>query len=172
MAVLLTKDFIETVFISELGQVAQSFPYLAFMNIGIGVEFLGKCIDTGEEDWNRPQNSARHFKKAINELSGFERYRCYLDSHDLYVSFRCGLAHAAAPNFGVTLSSGDEIGNLVLRNNRLNLKIEDLFEDFKLACREVIAKTFPVADKMNRPYLNVPDRPILPNAFTVTGATQ
>lgn len=166
MAILKPKDFIQTVFIDELGQLVNSHPYISFITIGIGIEFLGKCIDTTEQDWNKQGNSAKHFKKAVNELTSLSKYRPYLSSHQLYKSFRCGLAHAAAPNFCVTLSSKNERGNLTIINSRLNLKIEDLYDDFKRACLEVINIHFVQTDKMNTPYLEVPD--ILPNSQTIS----
>ena len=171
MAILTPKDFIQTVFIDELGQLVNSHPYISFITIGIGIEFLGKCIDTNEQDWNKPGNSGRHFKKTVNELTSLSKYRPFLNSHKLYKSFRCGLAHAAAPNYCVTLSSKNESGNLTILNNRLNLKIEDLYADFKNACLEVINRNFALTDKMNTPYLEVPD--ISPNSQTITysGAT-
>lgn len=39
MAILKTKDFIQTVFIDELGQLIQSHAYISFITIGIGIEF-------------------------------------------------------------------------------------------------------------------------------------
>lgn len=166
MAILNPKDFIQTVFINELGQLINSHAYISFFTIGIGIEFLGKCIDTNEQDWNKSGNSGKHFKKAVNELISLSKYRPFLTSHQLYKSFRCGLAHAAAPNFRVTLSSKNESGNLTILNNRLNLKIEDLYDDFKGACLEVISRNFAQTDKMNMPYLEVPD--ISPNSQSIS----
>jgi len=171
MAVLSPKDFIQTVFITELGQIIYTHAYISFFTIGVGIEFLGKCIDTNEQDWNKPGNSSKHFKKAINELSSLIKYRRYIDSHQLYKSFRCGLAHAAAPNYCVTISSKNESPNLRLQNNRLNLKIEDLYNDFKNACLEVIQKPYPQNDKMNLPYLEVPDPPSNTQNIAYSGMT-
>ena len=170
MAQMQPKDFIKTVFIDELGQIISTHAYISFMVIGIGIEFIGKCIDTQVQDWNQQGNSKKHFKKAITDLQAFAKYKPYLNTYKLYHSFRCGLVHAAVPKFQVTLSSKNEAPNLGIFNNRLNLKIEDLYQDFKSACNEVINKNFANNDKMNSPYLQVPDQNILPN-IVFSGST-
>ncbi len=44
------KQFIETVLIKEIGELTNTNPYLSFVLIGIGIEFLGKCLDSNEND--------------------------------------------------------------------------------------------------------------------------
>jgi hypothetical protein len=172
MAIMQPKDFIRTVFMSETGQIVNNHPYISSMIIGIGIEFLGKCIDTGEQDWNKQGNSKKHFNLAINRLDSLAQYRPYLDTHDLYISFRCGLVHAAFPNYLITLSSKNEAPNLILSRNRLNLKIEDLYQDFYNACNEVINMTFTNTDKMNLPFLQVPVICYGANDISASGTTK
>jgi hypothetical protein len=171
MAIMQPKDFIRTVFMSETGQIVKTHPYISSMIIGIGIEFLGKCIDTNEQNWNQPGNSSDHFKLAINELSSFAMYRPYLEAYCLYGSFRCGLVHAASPKYSVTLSSKNEDPNLSITNNRLNLKVEDLHQHFYNACNEVINMIFPANDKMNSPFIEVPDISGEVNTMSATGTT-
>ena len=156
MAELKTKEFIQAVFIQEVGELINGHPYISFMVMGIGIEFLGKCIDSTLLTWNVSGRSKVDFEAAIKIIPSLTKYEPYLTSCDLYSSFRCGLAHAASPKFKITLSSKGEMAHLIEENNRLNLKVEDFYSDFKAACEYVINKTYPTGDKMNNPFLEVP----------------
>ena len=156
MTQLTPKDFIKTVFVNEIGSLISGHPYISFMVMGIGIEFLGKCIDSQLLTWNVPNRSQKDFEAAIKKIPSLKKYECFLTSYKLYSSFRCGLAHAASPKFQITLSSKAETGHLIESNNRLNLKVEDFYEDFKDACEYVINYAFPLTDKMNNPFLEVP----------------
>jgi hypothetical protein len=46
MTTLKLKDFIKSVLIDELGAMIDQHPYISFIMMGIGIEFLGKCINT------------------------------------------------------------------------------------------------------------------------------
>lgn len=156
MADMDPKHFIKTVLIDELGQLIPTHPYISFVMMGIGIEFLGKCLDSAHSDWNVPGRSAANFKEAILTIPSLQRYRTYLHSHKLYSSFRCGLAHAVSPKLQVTLSSKKEMGHLVQHGSSVNLKAEDFYADFRAACEHVISINFPPGDKMNRTFLQVP----------------
>lgn len=156
MTQLTPKDFIKTVFVNEIGSLISGHPYISFMVMGIGIEFLGKCIDSQLLTWNVPKRSKGDFEAAIKTISSLKKYEPFLTSYDLYSSFRCGLAHAASPKYQITLSSKDETAHLRENSNRLNLKVEDFYADFKDACEYVISYTFPPNDKMNKSFLEVP----------------
>jgi len=156
MANMDPKHFIKTVLVDELGQLIPTHPYISFVMMGIGIEFLGKCLDSAHSDWNEPNRSAVNFKDAILKIPSLQRYGTYLVSHKLYSSFRCGLAHAVSPKLQVTLSSKNEMGHLVEHGSRINLKAEDFYADFKAACEYIISLNFPSGDKMNRAFLQVP----------------
>lgn len=160
MAILKPKQFIQQIFIDQLGLLVERHHYISFMVMSIGIEFLGKCLDTGSPNWN--QNSSGRgdreiFESAITQLDSFVRYREYLESHKLYGSLRCGLVHSASPKNRITLSSGDEKPHLSVSNDgTLNFKCELFFEDFKTACQEVINRDFPTFDKMNQDFIQIP----------------
>ncbi|MFM9948861.1 MAG: hypothetical protein ACKV1O_13060 [Saprospiraceae bacterium] len=156
MASLTTKEFIQIVYIDQLGQIVPSFPYHSFLIIGVGIELLGKCTDESLKSWDTPGKSKHYFEKAIKDINNLASYRSYLTSHSLYTAFRCGLAHSSKPDFEVTLSSKNELGHLIERNGRINLKIEDFYSDFSNACLEVMTNPYPPTDKMNQPFLSVP----------------
>lgn len=125
-----------------------------------GIEFLGKCLDDTAAHWNVSCRSKTNFDEAINQLNSFEPYRQFLDSHKLWDSLRNGFSHSFVPKYPITLSSKTEMAHLVLHSNnqRLNLKCEDLFEDFRNACLEIISMDFQNPDdKMNKQLLSIPE---------------
>lgn len=171
MATLKPKDFIKAVLIDELGSMIETHPYISFIMMGIGIEFLGKCIDSTLNDWNATGRSQRDFENAIKLIPNLQRYESSLTTYDLYGSFRCGLAHAVAPKIKITLSSKDQMGHLVEAGGRLNLKAEDFYNDFKLACEYVVNKIYPTGDKMNSDYLEVPGNSFNPGTSILTGTS-
>lgn len=171
MTRLKPNDFIQTVLIKELGELVDTHPYLSFVLIGIGIEFMGKCIDTNLTDWNVSGRSKCDFENAIKTIPSLKRYETYLTSHQMYSSFRCGLAHAVSPKVQITLSSKQEMGHLIENNGRLNLKIEDFYQDFKDACNYVMTQTYPAGDKMNADFLEVPGTTFNSGTIITTGIT-
>jgi hypothetical protein len=148
------KEFIRQVLIDELEHVCKTSPWLSFGNIGNGIEFLGKCLDSGATDWDKTGVSKQNFNDAIRALASLKKYEPYLDRADgfkLYTEFRCGLTHAMAPKGRISLSSKDEAKNLTEFYGAVNFHIDELYADFRAACEEVIAKTYPYGDKMSRP---------------------
>ena len=156
MTILKPKDFIQSVLIDEIGSLIDPHPYISFILMGIGIEFLGKCTDTTLTEWNVSGRSKRDFENAITTIPSLQKYHPYLSTHDMYSSFRCGLAHAVSPKHKITLSSKQEMGHLLEHNGRLNLKVEDFYADFKIACQYIINQTYSATDKMSGDFLEVP----------------
>jgi hypothetical protein len=154
----------------ELGVMIDDHPYISFIMMGIGIEFLGKCINSGLRDWSSGA-SGKVFGNAVKSIPSLQRYQQYLTSHDLYGSFRCGLAHAVSPKYKITLSSKQERAHLVDDGGRLNLKVEDFYADFKLACEHVIGMNFPSGDKMDKEFLEVPGTGFNSGTSIPTGIT-
>jgi len=150
------KEFIKRVLIKEIGEVVKSHPWLGFVLISSGIEFLGKCIDTkNPTDWNKPGQSGPNFRDAINSLDAFSKYRDLLKRKDidLYAELRCGLVHSFAPNSKgaiIGLSHGNkELPSKIDGTGNINFNADELYEDFKLACEFVIGQTYPNPNKMN-----------------------
>ena len=165
------KDFIKSVLIDELGSMISGHPYISFIVMGIGIEFLGKCLATEHSDWNEAGHSKRDFENAIESIPSLKRYSSFLVSYNLYSSFRCGLAHAISPKQSITLSSKEELTHLTERDSKLNLKVEDFFIDFKDACEYVIEMSFLPGDKMNAGFLQVPSDNFHLGTVILTGMT-
>jgi hypothetical protein len=171
MTRLKPNDFIQTVLINEIGELVDSHPYISFILMGIGIEFMGKCIDSSLTDWNVSGRSKFDFENAIKTIPSLQKYEPYLTSHQMYSSFRCGLAHAVSPKVQITLSSKQEMGHLLQNNGRLNLKVEDFYQDFKDACNYVMTQPYPVGDKMNADFLEVPGTTFNSGTTISTGIT-
>jgi hypothetical protein len=158
---LYPKDFIENTFLKEYKEIiyTHQYHYIGFVLVCIGVEFLGKCLNAGA-DWQKTGLSKKHFGDAIGAL--MPRYN--KDAGLLYSALRSGLAHGLLPGPKIGLTHRAEAGqygtkHLAKHQGALTLVIEDFYDDFEIACRNVIARTFAVADKMNRPLLSVPSDP-------------
>jgi hypothetical protein len=154
------KEFINQVFIIELETIVNSNPYIAFAIMATGIEFLGKCLDTEAKHWNVSGKSKSNFELAVNNLQSLRKYRPYLKSHKLWDSLRNGFAHSFVPKYSLTISSKNESPNLIVHTGgeRLNLKCEDFYLDFKNACIEMLNIEFKdKQDKMNRQLLSVPE---------------
>jgi len=169
MKTITPKEFIQQVLINEVGEIHERFPYISFATMAIGIEFLGKCL-SNEEDWNKQGNSKTDFEFAINNLNSFEKYRDFLGEYELWTSLRNGFLHSFVPKNKLTLSSKDEMEHLKEHNGKLNLKCEDLYSDFKLACEEVLQMTTFSSNKMTLPLLFVPDNSI-DNNISFSGST-
>lgn len=172
MTKLKPKDFIKSVLIDELGIMINNHPYISFITMGIGIEFLGKCLATKRNDWNESGHSRTDFENAIKTIPSLQKYEPYLKTHDLYSSFRCGLAHAISPKLQISLSSKGELGHLIKHSGgQLNLKVEDFYNDFKQACDHIINMTFPPKDKMSGDFLQVPGSAFNSGTEVETGVT-
>ncbi len=156
------KQFIQQVFITEFEKLTETNPYITFALMGIGIEFLGKCLDVNQKDWNKG-GSEKNFNKAIDTLNSFKKYRTPIRvKYKLWDSLRNGFAHSFVPKKHLGLSSKNEMKHMIEYEQngtpKINLRCEDLYVDFKGACIEVINKDFTIHinNKMNRQLLSVP----------------
>jgi cytoskeletal protein RodZ len=172
MATLKPNDFIKTVFIDEVSKLINDHPYISFMVMGVGIEFLGKSIDKNLTNWDTPNRSRKDFNDAIKNIPSLQKYQPFIDTHDIYSSLRCGLLHSAVPGHSITLSSKGEAPHLLQDNGRLNLKVEEFYADFRAACELVINDTYPANNKMEKPFIQVPGNTFNAGTYLSTGSTQ
>jgi len=155
MTSLTPQDFIQDVLIDQIEEIHKNHAYISFSLMAIGIEFLGKCLSS-EEDWNKQGQSKTDFEYAVNNLDSLKDYRPFLSSHFLWTSLRNGFLHSFVPKNTITLSSGDEMPHLEEHNNKVNLKCENFYSDFKNACNEILLMTTFPSNKMGLPLLYVP----------------
>ena len=145
-------EFIQTVLIDEFKTLQQDEAHhtLSFSLICQGIEFLGACLDS--EPFSAKGLSAPRFRKAIHELFPAFYHKFNQGSgrpFDLYENLRCGLWHVILPGSRLELirrlQRGPSIANHlevkeIRELNRLVLVLEDLFEDYENACKEIMAR--------------------------------
>lgn len=151
MTSLTPQDFIQNVLIDQIEDIHKNHAYISFYLMAIGIEFLST-----EEDWNKQGQSKIDFEYAINNLDSFKDYIPFLSTHFLWTSLRNGFLHSFVPKNTITLSSGDEMPHLEEHNNKVNLKCENFYNDFKNACHEILSMTTFPSNKMTSPLLYVP----------------
>jgi hypothetical protein len=152
------QQFIKGVLVGEVKDVMAHHAYLAFPLIGIGIEFLGRALDTDHDwDYSYPSSVVPPFDRAMTEL--FPKH--YQDKR-LRNLMRNGLLHFYRPKRGLLLSEvNDAIEGVIRHGNHpyrdkdgnVTLVVEYLYIDFVDACHQVIRKRFPAGDKMRRPFL-------------------
>lgn len=144
------KEFIEHVLINELGDIVFRHPYLSFSLLAIGIEFLGKCTLSDNEDWHNinPDKSFKAGQGLLNQID--ERYRMV----DLKNELRNGFSHTLSPKFGLILSElkngSSHFGKV---EGRTILVAEIFYEDFIKCCNKVINTEFEPKNKMNKDFL-------------------
>ncbi len=141
------ENFIKQELVSGIESILEDHKYLSYALIASGIEFLGACIDPN--DVHKKYESKNRFRKAVDLLFP-DSYKAFnnLDNrgdfqNDLYENLRCGVSHVLLPQKNLVLSERKHTGAkhlIVDQSGRLNLVIEDLFEDFKKACEIVIGK--------------------------------
>jgi len=164
---LYPKDFINQVLINEIQDIVIKHPYLAFLLICTGIEFLGKCIDTNNQnwDWNQKyQEINQPFDNAIKKLFP-KKYSLLLEKYSLRDQLRNGMIHILAPKSKIGLSQlkHDKNGEILMKNHpfeqngKLVFIIEYFYIDFVDACKKVLRMKFDNNDKMNKAFLSIPD---------------
>ena len=118
------RKFIQDYLIDQIGDIKNTNPYFAFLLMAVGIEFLGKCQN--EHDWDdykliQPRDN---FNNGL-KIGTLKKYA----NKDFYDKLRNGLAHALLIKKGVKLSEGEY-------EDALNSNT--LYQDFKIACNEVI----------------------------------
>ncbi len=147
-----SSEFIQEVWIDKFKEMQQNEEnhYLSFSLICQGIEFLGACLDS--DPFSAKGLGAPRFRRAIYDLFPTAYHKFNQGSgkpFDLYEDLRCSLLHAILPGSQLALIRRSEKEKLhathlevkeVRGINRLVLVLEDLFDDYEKACREIIAR--------------------------------
>ena len=133
---LAAKDFIQKVFIEEIGKmIDQGFYQFSFVLMSQALETLGSFLDS--KPLKAKDQSKLRFSHAINRLMP-NKYSKFNDKHAFYDQLRASLAHTFTTSRQIILTSKSniELGKKHLENsdNKLVLVVEDFYSDFKKAC--------------------------------------
>lgn len=151
------QDFIKQLYIKEIGEIKNEHPYMAYMVMGAGIEFLGKVLaQPSRNDWFEDGHSRADFENAVSSLPGLSRYNVI--KNDLYKQLRCGLLHSSLPNANIKLGDNNAVENITTAPYILNIDV--FYDAFKTACDDVVskvdAKTLSITDE----FLDVEERVI------------
>lgn len=151
------QDFIKQLYIKEIGEIKNEHPYMAYMVIGAGIEFLGKVLEqTSRNDWFAEHHSSVDFKKAVSDLQGLKKYEKIKDV--LYTHLRCGLLHSSVPKADLKL--GDKNAEEEISTPPYILNIDAFYEAFKNACNDVILKINDKSITITDDFLDIEQRAI------------
>lgn len=127
------KEFIKNELIEGIGGIIDTHPFIAFMAMSAGIEFLGKCLDVDKE-WD-DRNPQSNFNNAIGSLFPPE-----YQNFDLYHALRCGMLHSCIPESSIALSNNhDSFETITITGEvRTVISCKKLYTDFSKACDNVI----------------------------------
>lgn len=140
---LSVRESIETIFLRELKSLIydhKDSAYIKFINLAIGIEYLGACLDN--HAFVKEGESKNRFDNALKKL--FNRKYLPFSKTDndfyLFVKFRCSFVHQLRPGKNVVVTHREESrreGTTHLKPTKsglLVLVLEDFFDDFEKAC--------------------------------------
>jgi hypothetical protein len=144
--------FIQKVLIETFEEIQhnEGHRYISLSLICQGIEFLGACLDS--EPFSSKGLNAPRFRRAIYDLFPTS-YRPFNQGSgkpfDMYENLRCSLFQIILPESRLELIQRCGKGELDAHHLqikeirgilRLVLVLEDLFEDYEKACKEIIAR--------------------------------
>src|ERR1051325_2273799 len=97
--------------IGELGELiykTNKAPYIKFIPILVGIEFLGGCYD--KHDFNKEKESENRFNRALKKLfpKSYKPFANESSKHYLYKHLRCGMIHQLRHTGNLSLTRRDE----------------------------------------------------------------
>lgn len=166
---ILTVSECVNLFIRDLHEVIYEHPgskMIKFIYLAVGIEYLGACLDG--HDFLKEGESENRFNKALKKLFP-NKYHPFAKADakiSLYKQFRCPFVHQLRPGQDIAVTHRNESnkeGTTHLKrtkNGMLILVLEDLFDDFEKAGRELVRldqmKKLPTK-KLKENYLRVFD---------------
>ena len=146
------SEVIQEVLIDEFKEIQQDerYYYISFNLICQGIEFLGACLDS--DAFSNKGLRAPRFRRAIYDLfpTSYHKYNQGSGKpFDLYENLRCVLFHVILPGSRFELvrrceKPAFDANHLEVKEirgiNRVVLVLEDLFDDYEKACKEIIAR--------------------------------
>ena len=149
-------NVIETLYIKEIGQIIAAtgnnesrHPFMAYMVIGAGIEFLGKVLAQPQRNnWSASGYSRTDFQNAVEQLDGLRRYKDIWEI--LYISLRCGLLHSSRPGNNLVLGDIGCPENIVGPKSYC-LCLASFYSAFECACRNVLSRE-DLASVLSEPF--------------------
>jgi hypothetical protein len=145
--VLTLVDTIKNLLLGELKAIIYNHPgsaYIKFLNLAIGIEYLGACLD--EHPFDKDKESEKRFNEALKELFDKKYAKYAKKGSDIYFfeDFRCGFVHQLRPSKKIVLTHREESKKegtkhlFPLDSGELVLILEDFYDDFEKAAESLI----------------------------------
>jgi hypothetical protein len=129
-----SQQFIREVILREIKTIVYSAecasaPYVKFILIATGIEFLGACGDAFSFEKNL--QSEERFNHALNTYFNkkYQKFAKKDSSINLYEDFRCAMIHQLRPTTKIDLTERGK-GNSHLQESASPLKLYLVLEDF------------------------------------------
>jgi len=159
------EDFIQKFLIDEIKEIKDKHPYMAFILMSSGIEFLGRYMrnfitkyGVGEQCFNWAVQELPSLKKCLKEVG------LNVAKDDLYEDFRCGLIH----QFRLKTSK-----ILLADKNATTDKTIDcdkFYNAFKEACKEAM-KFVAEEHRKSESFITITNRIVGDKTISETGTT-
>ncbi len=143
---LSTEESVDSIFLREMKEIIYGYKgasYIKFLNLAVGIEYLGACLD--QHEFNSEGHSEDRFNNALKKLFP-KKYKKHANSNAdvyLYEKFRCAFIHQLRPGNNIVVTHRDESnreGTTHLKSSESGyfvLILEDFFDDFEQACNKL-----------------------------------
>ena len=143
---LTTGEVVREIFLKEMKSVVydhKGSAYIKFINLAVGIEYLGACLDTHE--FTKKNESENRFNSALKKLFP-KKYKPFSNSNHkfyLFECFRCPFVHQLRPGKNVVVTHREESKKertthlKTSGNGHFVLVLEDFFDDFERACQKL-----------------------------------
>jgi hypothetical protein len=144
---LSVKQSVDLILLKELHSLVyhhKGSAYIKFINIAIGIEFLGACLD--QHPFAEFGESENRFNKALKKLfpTNYRRFANEQSENYFFREFRGPFIHQLRPGKNIVVTHRDESAiegtkHLVkTESGFLVLVLEDFFDDFEKACKNLL----------------------------------
>jgi hypothetical protein len=118
--------------------------YIKFLNLAIGIEYLGACLD--HYPFDKDGESEKRFNEALKKLFNkkYEKYAKKGSDVYFFEDFRCPFVHQLRPGKKIVLTHRKESNDegtrhlTPLETGELVFVLEDFFDDFEDAANRLI----------------------------------
>lgn len=140
------KQFLNEVILREMKTIifsneCKSAPYVKFVLVATGIEFLGACVDS--HDFSKEREGEDRFNYALSAFFGkkYHKYSKKDSTINLYKDFRCGMIHQLRPSAKINLTERDKNQEHLKETTnpiKLNLVLEDFYDDLEKAAKKIL----------------------------------
>jgi hypothetical protein len=140
-------DTIKSLLLGELKSIIYKHSgsaYIKFLNLAIGIEYLGACLD--HHPFDKDKESENRFNEALKKLFDKKYAKFAKKGSDIYFfeDFRCPFVHQLRPGKKIVLTHREESKKegtkhlIPLGTGELVFVLEDFFDDFEEAANRLI----------------------------------